>query len=182
MSHDSSSPRLYGLLAEFETASGVVAAAKAARKKGFRKLDAFSPFPVEELIHALGHDRSRLPLIVLVGGVLGAVTGYGLQYWVSAIAYPMNVAGRPLHSWPLFIPVTFEMTILFAAIAAVLGMLAINGLPQPYHPVFNAPRFELASTDRYFLCIEAGDPLFDLEETRAFLESLEPTEVVEVEV
>lgn len=173
--------RVYGLMAEFETASGVVTAAKEARERGYRKLDAFSPFPIEELIHALGHDRSRLPFLVLIGGIVGAVAGYGLQYWVSVIAYPMNVAGRPPHSWPMFIPVTFEMTILFAAITAVLGMLAINGLPQPYHPVFNVPRFDAASTDRYFLCIESGDPLFDLGETRRFLESLGPTEVVEVE-
>jgi hypothetical protein len=182
VNHEPGAGRVYGLMAEFETAGGVVSAAKEARRKGFRQMDAFSPFPLEELIHAVGHDRSRLPFLVLLGGIFGAAVGYGLQYWVSVLAYPLNVAGRPLHSWPLFIPVTFEMTILVAAVTAVLGMLAINGLPQPYHPVFNAPRFaEHASTDRFFLCIEATDPLFDLEETRAFLESLGPTEVVDVE-
>jgi hypothetical protein len=122
-----------------------------------------------------------VPLLVLVGGVVGAMVGYGLQYWVSAVAYPLNVGGRPFHSWPSFVPVTFEMTILFAALSAVFGMLALNRLPMPYHPVFNAPRFVLATRDRFFLCIEATDPKFDREATRRFLESFGPREVTDVD-
>jgi hypothetical protein len=173
--------RIYGLMAEFESVGALVAATRETRARGYRRLDAYSPFPVEELVHALGHTHSRLPLLVLIGGVVGAAVGYGLQYWASVIAYPLNVGGRPLHSWPMFIPVTFEMTILFAALTAVLGMLAINGLPKPHHPVFNVPRFSAASTDRYFLCIESGDPLFDRTQTRELLESFGPTEVTEVD-
>src|SRR5207237_3163382 len=134
----------------------------------------------EELHEALGARETALPLIVLLGGLFGCVGGYGLQYWVSAITYPVNVGGRPFHSWPAFIPVTFECTILVAALSAVLGMLALNGLPQPYHPVFNVPRFALASRNRFFLCVEARDPLFDLERTRRFLEPLSPREVTTV--
>jgi hypothetical protein len=168
---------VYGLMAEFEDPGDLVAAAHRAREAGYRRMDAYSPLPIEELHEALGfHDR-RLPLIVLVGGVIGALAGYGLQWWASTIAYPLNVGGRPLHSWPAFIPVTFEMTILIAALSAVFGMLALNGLPQPYHPVFNVPRFALASRNRFFLCIEARDPKFDLQKTRAFLEALNPREV-----
>jgi hypothetical protein len=168
---------VYGLMAEFEEPGDLVAAAQRAREAGYRRMDGYSPLPIEELHEALGfHDR-RLPLIVLVGGTIGALAGYGLQWWASAIAYPLNVGGRPLHSWPAFIPVTFEMTILIAALSAVFGMLALNGLPQPYHPVFNVPRFALASRNRFFLCIEARDPQFDLQKTRAFLEALHPKEV-----
>ena len=168
---------VYGLMAEFEEPGDLVAAAHRAREAGYRRMDAYSPLPIEELHEALGfHDR-RLPLIVLVGGMIGALAGYGLQWWASTIAYPLNVGGRPLHSWPAFIPVTFEMTILIAALSAVFGMLALNGLPQPYHPVFNVPRFALASRNRFFLCIEARDPQFDLQTTRAFLEALHPREV-----
>ena len=168
---------VYGLMAEFEEPGDLVAAAHRAREAGYRRMDAYSPLPIEELHEALGfHDR-RLPLIVLVGGMIGAVAGYGLQWWASTIAYPLNVGGRPLHSWPAFIPVTFEVTILIAALSAVFGMLALNGLPQPYHPVFNVPRFALASRNRFFLCIEARDPQFDLQKTRTFLEALNPREV-----
>jgi hypothetical protein len=171
---------IYGLLAEFEDAQSLVTAARHAREAGYRYMDAYSPLPIEELHEALGiHDR-RLPLIVLLGGIAGALGGYGLQYWASAVAYPLNVGGRPLHSWPAFIPITFETTILVAALSAVLGMLALNGLPQPYHPVFNVPRFALASRNRFFLCIERRDPLFDLKATRAFLEGLGPREVTTV--
>jgi len=171
---------IYGLLAEFEDPAALVEATERAHAAGYRRLDAYSPFPIEELHHALGDPPSRLPLIVLLGGLAGCIGGYGLQYWVSAIAYPVNVGGRPFHSWPAFIPVTFECTILVAALSAVLGMLALNGLPQPYHPVFNVARFALASRNRFFLCIEAVDPKFDLERTKQFLDSLHPREVTTI--
>jgi hypothetical protein len=170
-------PAIYGLLAEFDEPTALVSAAHRAHEDGYRRLDAYSPFPIEELHEALGMRPTKLPLIVLIGGLVGCVGGYGLQYWAAAIAYPLNVAGKPLHSWPAFIPVTFECTILVAALAAVFGMLALNGLPQPYHPVFNVPRFALASRNRFFLCIEARDRHFDLARTRAFLETLNPREV-----
>ena len=174
------SSSLYGLIAEFDDPTSLVAATERAHAEGYRRMDAYSPFPIEELHHALGTKPTRLPLIVLIGGVIGCVGGYGLQYWASAIAYPLNVAGKPLHSWPAFVPVTFECTILVAALSAVLGMLALNGLPMPYHAVFNVPRFALASRNRFFLCIEATDPKFDLEATRRFLETLSPREVATV--
>ena len=174
-------PRVYGLMAEFQDPSDVVAAARAVRAEGYRKVDAYSPFPIEELSEALGFHRSWLPPLVLLGGVAGAVGGFGLQYWASVIEYPMNIGGKPYLSWPSFIPPTFETTILLAALTAVLGMLALNGLPEPYHPVFNVPSFALASRDRFFLCIEAADPKFDLEGTRQFLMGLHPNSVSEVE-
>ena len=167
----------YGLLAEFDDPTSLVAAAANARDAGYRCMDAYSPFPIEELHHALGSPHSRLPLIVLIGGLVGCIGGFLLQYWTMAVAYPLNVGGRPFNSWPAFIPVTFECTILGAALSAVLGMLALNGLPMPYHPVFNVDRFALASRNRFFLCIEAKDPKFDLERTRHFLESLHPREI-----
>ena len=173
--------RLYGLMAEFATPQALVDAAEKARAEGYRRMDAYTPFPIEALTEALGHHRSKVPLIVLIGGVLGCLGGYALQYWTSAVAYPMNVGGRPYNSWPAFIPVTFEMTILLGVLFAVVGMLALNGLPMPHHPVFNVERFALASRDRYFLCIEARDRHFDLERTRAFLRSLGPCEVTDVE-
>jgi ActD protein len=174
-------PRLYGLMAEFASPHDLVAAAEAARAAGYRRLDAFTPFPIERLSEALGHHRSRVPLLVLIGGILGGLLGYGLQYWVSAVAYPLNVGGRPYNSWPAFIPVTFEVTILIAGLFAVLGMLALNGLPMPHHSVFNVERFALASRDRYFLCIEAKDPKFDATTTRAFLAKLGPSGVFDVD-
>jgi hypothetical protein len=170
-------PKIHGLMAEFDDANALVLAAGSAREAGYRRMDAYSPFPIEELHHALGSHRSRLPLIVLIGGLVGCLSGFLLQYWTMAVAYPINVGGRPLNSWPAFIPVTFECTILGAALSAVLGMLALNGLPMPYHPVFNVPRFALASRNRFFLCIEANDAKFELEATRQFLETLEPREV-----
>jgi hypothetical protein len=170
-------PAIYGLMAEFDDPNALVAATYRAHFEGYRKMDAYSPFPIEELHEALGSSHTRLPLIVLIGGCLGCVGGYFLQYWANALAYPLNIAGKPFNSWPMFIPVTFECTILGAALAAVLGMLALNGLPQPYHPVFNVPRFALASRNRFFLCIEARDPKFELEGTRGFLETLGPREV-----
>ncbi len=176
------SSHIWGLMAEFSDPRSVVFAARRAYQEGYRRLDAYTPFPIEELSEAIGVHHTRVPLIVLVGGILGALTGYGLQYWVSVIAYPINVGGRPFQSWPSFIPVTFELTVLFAALSAVFGMLALNGLPAPYHPVFNVPRFALATRDRFFLCIEAKDVKFDLDATRRFLESFDPREVSEVVV
>jgi hypothetical protein len=173
-------PTVYGLIAEFDNPTELVAAARHAHASGYRRMDAYSPIPIEELHEALGFGRTKLPLIVLIGGIIGGLGGYGLQYWSSAIAYAMNVGGRPFNSWPQFIPVTFETTVLGAALAAVLGMLALNGLPMPYHPVFNVPRFALASRNRFFLCIEARDPRFDRDETQRFLESLGPRGVSEV--
>jgi hypothetical protein len=169
------------MVAEFESPTALVHAAQKARAAGYRKLDAYSPMPIEELHEALGLPQTKLPLIVLGGGLTGALAGYGLQFWSSTIAYPLNVGGRPLHSWPSFIVPTFETTILFSALAAVLGMILLNGLPMPYHPVFNAKRFAMASRDRFFLCIESIDPKFDQTETRRFLESLGPREVSDVE-
>jgi hypothetical protein len=172
---------IYGVMAEFGTPGELLEASVRAHDAGYRRMDAYTPFPVEGLAEALGFHERRVPLLVLFGGLVGAVAGYGLQYWVSVIAYPLNIGGRPFHSWPAFIVPTFETTILFASFGAVLGMLALNGLPMPYHPVFNAPRFALASRDRFFLCIEARDPRFDRVETKKFLESLGARDVVEVD-
>ncbi len=171
---------LYGLMAEFEDPNALVDATRRAYAEGYREMDAYSPFPIEELGEALGIHSTAVPLLVLFGGIVGGLSGYGLQYWVSAIAYPLNVGGRPFNSWPAFVPVTFEMTVLVAALTAVFGMIALNRLPMPYHPVFNTPLFALATRDRFFLCIEATDPKFDLEMTRQFLDSLAPREVSEV--
>ncbi len=171
---------IYGLMAEFDNPTSLVNATRAARDEGYRKLDAYSPFPIEELTDALHLHRNKLPLIVLCGGILGGLTGYLMQYYITVWDFPINVAGRPLHSWPAYIIITFELTILFGAISAVLGLLGLCGLPMPYHPTFNVPRFALASRNRFFLCIEAQDPLFDKEKTSAFLETLEPREVSEV--
>ena len=170
----------YGLLAEFDTPADLLRAANAAREEGYRRMEAYSPFPIEDLPDALGQRPTRLPLVVFLGGLIGGLAGYGLAYWAEVIGYPKNIGGRPFHSWPAFIPVTFECTILAAAISAVLGMLALNGLPTPYHPVFNVPRFALASRNRFFLVIEAKDSRFDLEATRRFLETLNPREVTTV--
>jgi hypothetical protein len=168
---------IYGLMAEFEDPTSLVTATERAHREGYRRMDAYSPFPIEELHHALGSKPTKLPLIVLIGGLIGCIGGYTLEYWSSVIAYPLNIGGKPLHSWPAFIPVTFECTILVAALSAVLGMLALNGLPMPYHPVFSVPRFALASRNRFFLCIESTDPKFDIDATRHFLDSLNPREV-----
>ena len=174
-------PPIYGMMAEFETPTELVVAIRKARDAGYRLMDAYTPFPVEEVAEALHIHERRLPLLVLIGGIVGGLGGYALQYWVSVIDYPLNIGGRPLHSWPAFMPITFETTVLVAALTTVFGMLALNGLPMPYHPVFNVPRFALASRDRFFLCIEATDPQFDREATRRFLERLDPRSVAEVE-
>jgi hypothetical protein len=171
---------VYGVMAEFDNPGALVSATRAAREQGYRKLDAYTPFPIEELNDVMHLHRNKLPLIVLCGGLLGGLTGYLLQYFVTVIYFPINIGGRPLHSWPSYIIITFELTILFGALSAVLGLLGLCGLPMPYHPVFNVPRFALASRNRFFLCIEARDPLFDRKRTCEFLESLEASEVSEV--
>jgi len=180
MSHAAETPTLYGLMAEFETPTALVEATNRARLQGFRDMDAFTPIPIEELNDALGLRRTRLPRLVLLGGILGGLGGFSLEYWASTIAYPMNIGARPLNSWPQFIPVTFETTVLGAALTCFIGMWALNKLPMPYHPVFNVPAFDRASRDRFFLCIEATDPRFDAHSTRAFLESLHPVGVSDV--
>jgi hypothetical protein len=171
---------IYGVMAEFDNPTDLVHAAKSAYDAGYRKMDAYTPYPLEEAAEAVGSHHNRVPLITLIGAMLGMLGGYSLQFWVSAVNYPVNVGGKPFHSWPAFIPVTFECAVLGASLAAVFGMLALNGLPQPYHPVFNAPGFERASRDRFFLCIEAQDPHYRRDETRRFLEGFRPLEVSEV--
>lgn len=173
-------PPVYGLLAEFHDPGDLVLAVRRAKEAGYERMDAYTPFPIEELAHLLGRRR-LLPLVVLIGGVTGTLTALFMQYYAAVISYPINVGGRPLDSWPAWIPITFELTVLFAALTTVLGMLALNGLPMPYHPVFNVPRFALATRDRFFLCIEATDPKFDRDETRRFLERFVPRSVSEVE-
>ena len=174
-------PRTYGLLAEFGDQDALVLGARTLRTAGYARLDAYTPYPVEDLAEELGFHTTRVPLVVLVGGILGALGGYFLQYWLNVLDYPLNVGGRPLNSIPSWIIVTFELTILTAALFAVLGMLALNGLPMPYHPVFNVPEFALASTNRFFLAVEAADPRFDPEGTRRLLESLGAKGVWDIE-
>ena len=171
---------IYGVIAEFDNPTDLVHAAKSAYDAGYRKMDTYTPYPLEEAAEAIGAHHNRVPLITLIGAMLGMLGGYSLQFWVSAVNYPINVGGKPFHSWPAFIPVTFECAVLGASLAAVFGMLALNGLPQPYHPVFNAPGFERASRDRFFLCIEAQDPRYRADETKRFLEGFRPLEVSEV--
>ena len=174
-------PAIYGLMAEFDGPNQLVDAAKRTYAAGYRKIDTFSPYPVEQAWEAIGHHDRRLSAIVLGGGITGLLTGWGLEEWVSQIAYPVNIAGKPLNSWPQFIPVMFELTILFAALSAVIGMIVLNGLPQPYHPAFNVARFERATRDKFFLLIESEDPKFDRAATADFLKGLNATEVNEVE-
>ena len=171
---------IFGLLAEFDSPNDLLHAARKAYAEGYRRLDAYSPFPIEEVSEAIGYARSRMPLVVLVGGLLGGLGGYLMQYWIAALNYPLNIGGRPLNSWPAFIVVTFEMTILGGALFAVFGMLALNRLPMPYHPVFNVERFAFASKDRFFLCIYSNDPRFDRAQTEKFLQGLSPKNVAEV--
>jgi hypothetical protein len=169
-------------MAQFETPEQVVSAAQRAYDAGYRKMDAYSPMPVEGLAEAIGFKRNYVSLVVLIGGLCGCVGGFGLLWWIAVIAYPHNVGGRPFDSWPAFIPITFECTVLLAALSSVVGMLAMNKLPMPYHPVFNVAEFaQRASVDRFFLCIEANDPKFDREKTKAFLLELNPEEVSEVD-
>jgi Protein of unknown function (DUF3341) len=180
MSHATTTPALYGLLAEFGTPTDLVVASKAAYAAGYRKMDAYSPYPVEEASEAIGFHKTRIPLIVLLGGLLGGTSAYALQYWINVIDYPMNIGGRPWHSWPAFIVPTFEMTVLFAGLAGVFGMFALNGLPMPYHPLFNVDKFGAVTRDRFFLCVEAADPKFDLVGTQEFMMTLKPLSISEV--
>src|SRR5713101_3637758 len=166
--------KLYGVMAQFDSPGTLVAAAKETYAAGYRRINGYSPFPIEELSEAIGFKRTILPLIVLAGGIIGGLGGFFMQYWMEVIDYPINVGGKPFNSWPAFVPITFECTVLCAAFAAVFGMLALNKLPQPYHPVFNAPNFDLATRDSFFLVIEADDPEFRHDEVVGFMRSLEP--------
>jgi len=171
--------KIFGIAAAFETHEQLVHAAKNAYVHGFRKMDGYAPFPVDGLAEALG-KKNRLPLFVLCGGVVGGLAGYFMEWFANVISYPINIGGRPLHSWPAFIPITFELTVLGAAVTAFVFSLGLSGLPKPYHPMFNLPEFERASQDRFFLCIEADDRHFEKESTRRFLESLAPLQIAEV--
>lgn len=180
--HHRTAPALYGIMGEFNNPSDLVAAARRTYEAGYRRINGYSPYPIEELSEAIGFTRTSLPLIVLIGGILGGLGGFFMQYWMEVIAYPLNVGGKPYNSWPAFIPITFECTVLVAAFAAVLGMLVLNKLPQPYHPVFNAPNFALATRDRFFLVIEANDPRFSHDETTQFLNTVGAKNVSDVEI
>ena len=177
----STRPQTYGLMAEFDNPSDAVAAARRVYEEGYRRIDAFSPYPVEELSEAIGVHKTHMPLIILIGGLGGGLLSFLMQVYLLVYDYPLNVGGKPYYSWPAFIPITFECTVLGAALFAVFGMLALNGLPEPYHPVFNVPTFALASRDRFFLLVEAADPKFDRERTSEFLRALGPLEVSDVE-
>ena len=170
----------YGLMAEFDNVNDVITAARRVYGAGYRKIDAYSPFPLEELSEAIGFHKNGVALVCLVGGLLGCTGAFTLQWWINTISYPVNIGGRPFNSWPSFIIVTFEMTILFSGLSAVFGMLALNGLPMPYHPVFNVPRFELASKDRFFIVVFSSDKNYDATGTRKFVEALGPISVSEV--
>lgn len=172
--------RLHGLMAEFSDANELLRAAGTIYRAGYRKIDTYTPYPVDDLASTLGHRFTAIPFIVLLGGIMGGVGGYFLQWYAMAYDYPLNIGGKPLNSWPMYIPVTFELTILCASLAGFLGMLILNKYPQPYHPVFNAPEFESVSRDKFMLCISADDPKFDLHKTRSDLADLNPDNLIEV--
>jgi hypothetical protein len=173
---------VYGLLAEFDSVTSLTAAAAAAYKDGWRRLDCYTPYPCEEAAEAIGFHRNYVPLITLVGGLMGCVAMFLMETWINVWAYPLNIAGRPYYSWPAFVVPAYEWTILWAGLTAAFGMLALNGLPAPYHPLFNAPNFRTGATsDKLFLCLEARDPKFSLAESRAYLEAMHPVSIVEVE-
>lgn len=171
---------IFGVIGQFDDVTSLMKAARAVRQAGYTRTDAYTPFPVHGLDDELGVKKTKLPMIVLTAGIIGALTGFGMQYFAMAIHYPLNIGGKPLNSWPAFIPITFEVTVLFASLSAVIGMLALNGLPQPYHPVFHAKNFERASEDMFFLCIESDDPRFDAEEARQLLAKAGAAEVSDV--
>jgi hypothetical protein len=180
MSDASAEHPVYGLMAEFDSPQQLVDAAHKTHGAGYKEIDAYSPFPVEGLADAIGFHKNRVSLVVLIGGIIGGLSGYLLQYYVAVISYPVNIGGRPLHSWPSFIIVTFELTILFGGLSAAIGMLALNGLPLPYHPVFNVPAFSKATENKFFLVVSASDPKYDAARTREFLKGLAPRAVSEV--
>jgi hypothetical protein len=171
---------IYGMMAEFDTPTALIEAARRTYQAGYRKIDAYSPFPIEGLSEEIGFHHDSVALVVLICGIIGGLTGYLMQYWCDAISYPINVGGRPYNSWPAFIVITFELTILFGGISALLGMLALNGLPMPYHPVFNVPRFSSASKDRFFLIVFSSDQKYNPTGVRSFLEALQPRSISEV--
>ncbi|MFP6584157.1 MAG: DUF3341 domain-containing protein [Candidatus Hydrogenedentota bacterium] len=182
MHEDNNENKVFGTIAEFDDPDVLIAATTSAYHKGYRSMDAYSPFPIHGLDDALGIKETKLPWFTLAAGLTGACTGFGMQWFASVVHYPYDIGGRPYFSWPSFIPITFELNILFASFTTGLVMLALNGLPLPYHPVMNAPNFERATSDRFFLCIEATDPLYNTDATREFLEGLDdkPLEVSEV--
>jgi hypothetical protein len=173
-------PAIYGLLAEFERPSDLIEAVARTRQAGYRRIDAYTPYPVEGLAEALGFPRTRIPLVMFLGGLTGCLGGYFMQYYAAVIGYPINIGGRPLNSWPSFIPVTFELTVLLSALAGVFGLLGLCGLPMPYHPLFHVPNFNRATRDRFFLCIEATDPDYHPDATKRFLLALGADNVIEV--
>ena len=169
MATETPTTALHGVMAEYDTGPALVEAARRTMPQGFSKVEAYSPVPIEELNDIIHQRRTILPKLVLAGGLTGMATGFALQYWASVIEYPMNVGGRPMASWTVFIVPSYELTILFAALTAAIGMALLSGLPQPYHPVFNVPRFSMASSDKFFLVVESGDPKFDATATSRFL-------------
>lgn len=178
--HHDAPPAVYGLLAEFDTADGLVAATKAARLAGFTRMDGYSPYPVGEVADELGFPRSEIGAIAFTGGLCGATLGFTMMTWASVVDYPINIGGKPFWSWPMFIPISWELLVLTASLSGLFGLLSLCGLPQPYHPLFNVPQFARATRDRFFLCIEAIDPKFDAATTREFLGTLSPLSVEEV--
>jgi len=178
--HHDDTPQVYGMVAEFDDSEPLLDAATKAYKAGYRKMDAYTPIPVHGLAEAIGFKKNAVAPITLLGGFAGAATGFGLQYWAMTIYYPYSIGGKPFNSWPSWMPVTFELTVLFGAFAAFFSMWMLNGLPRPHHPIFNAKRFERASSDGFFLCIESEDAQYHHEKTRAFLEQFSPVEVSEV--